>query len=479
MIQDVYVSDLHLGAPNSLLSNVTDTGVVPGTPSPVLHALGGALRSLMAQQEDPPRLVLGGDIFELALTPTHCAFDTFGDFIRVMFDDPVFSPELHYVAGNHDHHLWELARQHQYTEYIDGFDRDAPLRNDWHVTHLLPENDRFPHGDVTVTAAARRACPTAGITVRHTYPNLGFVGEVGTVVYHHGHYTERIYRAVEWLDQIFEPSRPEAQRAWHIEADNYAWVDFLWSTLGRSGDAGGDVGALYEMLQSEAAIEAVVDRVLDTIIVRDKPTWRRRIGNWMLRLGTKLAVHEGLRLERHRGGSAPLSKDAERGMHDYLRVAVATQLADETGHPDHPLTFVFGHTHKPFASQIDVDGIDHPVDVFNTGGWVIDSVEPAPLQGASLVVGDRHGHVAAIEVYQQAQGHNLSVTSVSPQAAGFVGEIERRIETHRPVWDVLESTIADEIMQRRRQLARRIVVDTNRVKGIEPKIAPSASERRP
>ena len=45
------------------------------------------------------------------------------------------------------------------------------------------------------------------------------------------------------------------------------------------------------------------------------------------------------------------------------------------------VTFVFGHTHKPF--QEDVNFREYPgwVNVYNSGGWVIDTVETQPLHG--------------------------------------------------------------------------------------------------
>ena len=41
-------------------------------------------------------------------------------------------------------------------------------------------------------------------------------------------------------------------------------------------------------------------------------------------------------------------------------------------------TFVFGHTHKPFSKYTTFTGYPGWVDVYNTGGWVVESVKPAP-----------------------------------------------------------------------------------------------------
>ena len=37
-----------------------------------------------------------------------------------------------------------------------------------------------------------------------------------------------------------------------MEAENFAWIDFFWSTLGRSGEVGTDIGLIYADLSSAA-----------------------------------------------------------------------------------------------------------------------------------------------------------------------------------------------------------------------------------
>ena len=89
-IRYVCLSDMHLGAQNSLLTNLTpnnkssDTSVA----SPVLTALVECLKELIARNEnnEKPTLILAGDILELALTTDNLAamaFERFVDWITV------------------------------------------------------------------------------------------------------------------------------------------------------------------------------------------------------------------------------------------------------------------------------------------------------------------------------------------------------------------------------------------------------------
>lgn len=120
-IRYVALSDLHLGQAESLLTHVeAGTGkVIPHVPSPCLRALATCLRELVEQQTEAvrPTLILNGDILELALCEADQAIKGFAQFIALLTrdNDSVFD-EIVYVPGNHDHHLWEMARETQYPE---------------------------------------------------------------------------------------------------------------------------------------------------------------------------------------------------------------------------------------------------------------------------------------------------------------------------------------------------------------------------
>ncbi len=73
-IRCVCLSDMHLGAETSPLTNLKEgqSEPDPSKPSPVLERLAKYLRSLIDQNEDKdksqkPKLILNGDILELAL----------------------------------------------------------------------------------------------------------------------------------------------------------------------------------------------------------------------------------------------------------------------------------------------------------------------------------------------------------------------------------------------------------------------------
>ena len=124
-IRWVCISDLHLGALNSLLTNVTQDGErVDGTgPSPVLEALCACMRSLRQTDQEPPELVVLGNLFELALTSPEDAASSFSQFITALrpgMSDAAIAPALRFVPGNHDHHLWSRASDDRYLRLLAG-----------------------------------------------------------------------------------------------------------------------------------------------------------------------------------------------------------------------------------------------------------------------------------------------------------------------------------------------------------------------
>lgn len=472
-ITHICVSDLHLGATNSVLTNLTPDGeYATGGTSPMMRQLVEVLAVLAeASSGDAPRLIIAGDLFELALSDVNTAADTFTALMNAIFErrKPPVGPIIDFVPGNHDHHLWEAAREAQYFGYLAGLTENDTLEPPWHVTSMMSASLKLPHLDNFVTGLARRAVATSGVEVRHTYPNLGLFDQDRDrcVVFHHGHYVESMYRLMELVHQVITPGRDPAIEAAHIEADNFAWVDFFWSTMARAGDAGRGIGAMYEMLQSEAAVKDVTDRLVDALLAR-RPGFIavRQVERFVLRRLVHRAVDRMLAHERHRSPSE-LSVDAERGLRDYLSTAVRQQLVSEVGHVPKDTTFVFGHTHKPFVRTVASMAYPQLVPVYNTGGWVVDGAEPEAIKGASIVVVDDARNVAAIELYRQratpGEYEVVVRAATTNPLADWLGEL---VDPGRDPWRSLSEAAAEAVAQRNRAFTARVQWDVDYVRGL-------------
>jgi hypothetical protein len=206
-IRALCLSDLHLGSETSVLTAVDPVTLKPDVnrDSPVLVSLVACLKWILNRHEGPakPRLILAGDALELALTNTNVAATSFTRFVQLMMEGggPPVDPAIVFVPGNHDHHLWETAREHQYATYIREEMPHLPLRHaPWHATHLFPWRQELAVKNRTVeshllTTLLRYGRYEGDARVLTMYPNVGVLsadGKSRCTVIHHGHFTESI-----------------------------------------------------------------------------------------------------------------------------------------------------------------------------------------------------------------------------------------------------------------------------------------------
>ena len=468
-IRWVCISDLHLGALNSLLTNVTTDGerVDASAASPVLVALCECLRSLRQPGQDPPELVVLGDLFELALTAPEDASATFSQFIGALLPGAPTGPSRPPSGSCRETTIITSGRGASDDRYLNVLEQDAtaaPAPVDRHATHLLPANDRVPVRDRFIEILARRGNPSSPLTVEQSYPNLGLVDESGkrAIVLSHGHFVEPLYRMMSLLDTVFGSPRSGAVEAWQLEADNGGWIDFFWSSMGDSGDIMRVTRTLYESLQSHEAMHAEIEAIERAIKVagrsRSSADVEAHAVAALLRAGVGTAVRE-----RHRPGII-LSPHAEAGLITYLNGAVATQVAAEIGRPD-DVTFVFGHTHKPFIESRDATAFSSPVSVVNTGGWVVDTPQRNPLKGASLILIDEKLNVASLCCYTEgpdASSYRLRIEPTNATGPNeLVDELRASVDPDRDPWAQFAHCTQATVGDRGRQLADRLQSDAS------------------
>lgn len=409
-IRYVCLSDLHLGADNSVL-----TPIKPGTidietakTSPVLSEFVACLRAVIAQNVGPekPRLILNGDILEMALADTNQAAMVFEHFIDLIFPpdgEALFDPHLLYIPGNHDHHIWESARETQYLSYMARIPAGQPLEAPWHTTKMVAP-DFVP--ERLMTTLLRRHPRLKEAVVEVVYPNYALFSGDGQrcVLITHGHYIESIYSLMSTLNTMIFPDRKKPKSIYEVEAENFAWIDFFWSTMGRSGDVGRDIGILYNKLQDRHQVEKLLEN-FSTSLVEKWHHWKwvegieARALTWLM----EAVINKSANLES-RKPEQWLSPDAQQGLQWYVEDPMLAQLQIEH-QQDLPadLTLLFGHTHKPFEQMMSFAGYPAPIKVYNSGGWVADHLQPTPIFGAAALLLDENLQTTSLRLYNQAQ----------------------------------------------------------------------------
>jgi len=199
------------------------------------------------------------------------------------------------------------------------------------------------------------------------------------------------------------PERKRPGVIGQLEAENFAWIDFLWSTLGRSGDVGEHMGLVYAKMQDNHQVGKLTTNFVAAWIARTNPfrplkAVEAQQLEWMLSgLLTQMRP-----LEKHRVDHA-LSADALQGLQWFVQDVIREQILREN-HSVIPqeISFLFGHTHKPFQEAMSFTGYPIPLNVYNNGGCVVDTVKISPLHGAAVLLIDESLDIVSLRMYNQS-----------------------------------------------------------------------------
>ncbi len=411
-IRYVCLSDMHFGAATSLFTNLktASTDIDATSPSPVLQELVKCLRHIISFNETKdlkPTLVLNGDILELALCEDNYAAMTFERFIDlIMPDGEEMFDRIIYNPGNHDHHLWETARETQYVEFLTSSPQaqwGEEFEPPWHTTNIFKFDK--PLASYFLSNLIRRRPNLNKMIVETAYPNFGILGKDGkkAAIFSHGHLTEDMYILMSTLKTMLFPDKKIPEMIWDLEAENFAWIDFFWSTLGRSEEVGKGVGCIYEKLQDEKQLKILLNNLAHALAKRfDIIPWGDELEAKMFTLVFNAVCDTIKGLERNNPDGV-LSEKSEKSLWRYMEVPLRKQIENELhGLMPPKVTFIYGHTHKPFEQDMNFNGYPEWVDVYNSGGWVVDSVKRQPLHGGAVILIDEDLNAASLRMYNEA-----------------------------------------------------------------------------
>ncbi len=424
-------------------------------PSPVLTQLVACLRELIAHNEskEKPTLVLNGDILELALAETNEAAMVFEHFIELIFPkdgEALFDKNIIYLPGNHDHHLWENARETQYVNFIDGVPPGSRLEIPWHTTKMFsPDLVR----GYFVTDLIQRYPHLKDAVISIVYPNYALVGSDGQkcVIFSHGHYIESLYSLMSTLNTMIFPNSPGLKVIYDLEADNFAWIDFFWSTMARSGDVGHNIGLLYDKLQDKNQLGKLITNLSASLVKQYSPV-KFAEGIETKVLASILGFILGGVAEREKQQPVLLSADAEHGLHFFIEKMMLAQIRTENKQNIPPdITLIFGHTHKPFSQEMNFTGYPASMNVYNSGGWVVDTVQPASIYGAAVILVDETLQPISLRMYNQATSaadYTVRVEESTRQGAPsspFHDRISALVDPASEPWKSFSATVAEAV----------------------------------
>ena len=465
----VCLSDLHFGEEDSLLTNlkVGSSNIDTSRPSAVLKQLAKCLKFLISRNrgKKKPTLILNGDILEMALCSTREAAMAFKRFIELTMkkDEELFDSKIIYIPGNHDHHLWETAREKQYVDHI-GKTKKKQLDAPWHVTNMFVAKGRgaVPSNFLT-TLVQRRGVSAAEVQV--AYPNLGLLSTDAKrcLVFHHGHFLDPLYRLMTTFRTLAFPKRREPLAIWDIEAENFAWIDFFWSAMGRSGEAGKAIERVYEKMYDPKQFKKFLHDFIDNLDDKyDLPSidW---VTNKILKGMATAFVKKQAKVLARKDVKDPLSKKIEDGLRWYIDGTLREQIRGERDRKmPSDVTFIFGHTHKPFSETLEKKTSRKAINAYNTGGWVVESVKPQPLHGGTVLLADKALNCAHVRLYNEKTRPSAYAVKIevsprdSKRANPLLDQISSLVNPAAEPWSTFSSLVAEETEVRRRNLEHRI-----------------------
>ncbi len=464
-IRYVILSDLHMGEAISLLTPFDRGAGTAGEvdmdgPAPALEALCDALGELIGGNSglDLPTLILNGDVLGMAYASMPEALALFERFVGRMVSGP--SPvcsRVVYLPGNHDHHVWEMAREADYSRQVREGGASGEYPEVFHSTS--PDVSGGLSLPVLNAALGRSTGPGAEGDVRIVYPNLALLDDAGDrcALIHHGHYAESVYKLMSIARRVLLPETPPLDSVEAIEAENFAWVDFVWSLVGRSGEAGEDLESIFLLLRNKEAFEEVIgpysDRIAGAVDYPFLPF------EWVESRLTKTILN---RLSSKAGGERFNAKEAcgpetMRGLREYLTGPSLQQIRGARGADPTDLKIIWGHTHKPFVKM--APGSSPPMEVHNLGGWTVDYPDSTPFRGASVALLNSSLDVAHLRLWMESDSGAELVCRVEypdggePHAFGDAVEARVRGESRgapTAVWQSLGHAVEGEMKTRRR-----------------------------
>jgi len=461
-IRYVVISDMHLGEEDSVLTCLREGNwqINWREASPTLISLVECLRYLIKQNQNKtrPTLILLGDILEFALATDNEAAMGFERFIELIMPrkKKMFN-RIFYVPGNHDHHLWESARETQYVEHVMGLSPGSELDIPWHTTNMFMESEP-PLTNYFLTRLIQRYPGLKRFVIATAYPNFGLItpNRDKCVVLHHGHYVESLYLLMSVLKRKLFPEKPEPEVIWDIEGENFAWIDFFWSMAGRSGEVGKDMEMVYEKMNNPERFRDFLMERAEMIADKEDIPWIP--GDWaeekMLKALATYLAERAAGIERGRRKKA-LDDEGIESFKKYVSRPVKLQIANDLKGPvPRDVTFVFGHTHKPFEETMQFDGYPAPLKVYNTGGWVVDTEEAAPVMGGALILLDENLDAVSLRMYNESQSegdYKVKVAAASPagaQPTPFYLRMLGLVDAGRNPWKSFSETVAKEVKHR-------------------------------
>ena len=127
------------------------------------------------------------------------------------------------------------------------------------------------------------------------------------------------------------------------------------------------------------------------------------------------------------------------------------------------MTIVFGHTHKPFQKDMkNFSGYPGWLNIYNTGGWVVETVLSESIHGGAVVLIDSELNATSLRMYNEAddpQQYRVNVEEArhaNDKSNPFYEEINGLVNPEQDPWKTFSEIVASAVRERAKNLHARV-----------------------
>lgn len=215
---------------------------------------------------------------------------------------------------------------------------------------------------------------------------------------------------------------------------------------------GRDIGLVYDKLQDEKQVEKMIANLSAGLVEKyNPPKWIAGVETQGLTWLLDIILGRMAGLERNKPAQL-LSPDAQQGLQSYMEGPLLEQIRVENKQSiPSDITFIFGHTHKPFSQDMSFTGYPRWMKVYNSGGWVVDTVQREPIYGAAVILIDETLQAISLRLYNQAAsagGYAVRVeesTHAGVASSPFYDRINALVKPSSEPWKTFSATVAEAV----------------------------------
>ena len=246
-----------------------------------------------------------------------------------------------------------------------------------------------------------------------------------------------------------------------IEKENFAWIDFLWSMLGRSGKLGESVGLVYDMYLNNSSLELLAHRLIQYLISTEINKNIVQLIDPFVKLIIQQISNEIMNRERFLSDKL-LGDDASEGLDWYISKPLKYQFMKENNSIlPKKMSFLFGHTHKPFLQTrngYSKFGYPESIEIINSGGWIIDSIEPKPLFGGSVILIDNNKNCYHLNLFKETSNNPSLEISNQNDSEILYFNLLKIMKNKKEIFEKFQNDLFKEIEVRRRLVSNRVQI---------------------